>query len=130
MSTRALLDTHAFIWFISGSDRLSGRARELIADRQNALLISSVSLWEIAIKYGLGKLTLQRPFEQLIPDQLRQHEIKILDIEPQHLAALLRLPSHHRDPFDRLIIAQAVTESLPIISVDPLFDSYGVQRLR
>lgn len=129
MSIRALLDTHAFLWFISGSERLSRPARELIEIPENTLLISAASLWEIAIKHGLGKLALDHPFHELIPEQLERQQIGILAIEVSHLTELLRLPLHHRDPFDRLLVAQALTEDLAIVSVDPALDPYGVRRL-
>jgi PIN domain nuclease of toxin-antitoxin system len=129
MSTRALLDTHSFIWFIGGSERLSARARALIEARENTMLVSVASLWEIAIKHGIGKLALERPFAELIPEQLERQQIGVLGIHLHHLAELVRLPQHHRDPFDRLIAAQAIVERLPIISVDPALDAYGVERL-
>jgi PIN domain nuclease of toxin-antitoxin system len=129
MSTRALLDTHTFLWFISGSDRLSFLARGLIEARENPMLVSIASLWEIAIKNGIGKLDLDRPFAELIPEQLERQQIEVLDIQLPHLAELIRLPQHHRDPFDRLIAAQAIAEGLPVISVDSALDPYGVQRL-
>jgi PIN domain nuclease of toxin-antitoxin system len=129
MSTRALLDTHSFLWFIGGSDRLSARARALIEARENPMLVSIGSLWEIAIKYGNGKLTLDRPYAEFISEQLQRQQIGVLGIELPHLAELVRLPQHHRDPFDRLIVAQAIAEGLPVISVDQALDPYGVQRL-
>jgi PIN domain nuclease of toxin-antitoxin system len=129
MSTRALLDTHSFIWFIGGSERLSARARALIEERENTMLVSVASLWEIAIKQGIGKLALDRPFAELIPEQLERQQIGVLGIDLHHLAELVLLPRHHRDPFDRLIAAQAIVERLPVISVDPALDAYGVQRL-
>lgn len=129
MPTRALLDTHSFLWFISGNERLSRPARTLIEARENPMLVSMASLWEIAIKHGLGKLSLERPFVELIPEQLERQRIGVLGIEFTHLAELTRLPLHHRDPFDRLLVAQARAEGLPIISVDDALDAYGVQRI-
>lgn len=129
MSLRALLDTHSFIWFISGDERLSSRARAVIEAPGNSMLVSVASLWEIAIKHSLGKLPLGRPFTQLIPDELARQHIGVLAIELHHLAELLQLPQHHRDPFDRLIVAQARSEGWPVISVDPALDAYGIQRL-
>ncbi|HEV2735398.1 MAG TPA: type II toxin-antitoxin system VapC family toxin [Longimicrobiaceae bacterium] len=129
MPTRALLDTHSFLWFISGSERLSRPARTLIEAPENPMLVSMASLWEIAIKHGLGKLSLERPFVDLIPEQLERQRIDVLGIELPHLAELIRLPLHHRDPFDRLLAAQARAEDLPIISVDDTLDAYGVRRI-
>lgn len=124
---RFLLDTHIFLWFIAGSERLRDPARALLVDAENEALLSVASLWEIAIKVNLGKLTLERPFEKLIPEQLSVTEIDRLPIRMEHLVTLLKLPLHHRDPFDRLIIAQALTEGLPVLSSDPEFRKYPVQ---
>lgn len=124
-----LLDTHSFLWFIMGSSRLSGSARALIEDDAHDKRLSTASLWEMAIKLSLGRLTLAEPFGVLIPQQLRVSGIEILNIEIDHLAALTTLPLHHRDPFDRLIIAQAIVEQCPIVSVDPAFEAYPVERL-
>jgi PIN domain nuclease of toxin-antitoxin system len=124
-----LLDTHSFLWFIMGNPRLSGHARALIEDEARDKRLSTASLWEMAIKLSLGRLTLAEPFGVLIPQQLRGSGIAILNIDLNHLAALTTLPFHHRDPFDRLIIAQAIVEQCPIVSVDPAFDAYPVERL-
>jgi PIN domain nuclease of toxin-antitoxin system len=124
---RALLDTNSFLWFIGGSDRLSVDAKNAIADPQNHLILSVASLWEIAIKVGLGKLDLLQPYGQLIPQQLEENDIAILSIEIGHLNKLIDLPFHHRDPFDRLIIAQALTEGIPVISSDAAFSPYAVK---
>ena len=123
---RALLDTSAFLWFISGSDRLSNKARNHIADFNNDLVISIASIWEIAIKTSIGKLELLSPFEQLIPVQLGKNAIEILPVELNHLSATISLEFHHRDPFDRLIIAQGITEQIPVITSDVFFSKYPV----
>ncbi len=123
-----LLDTHRLLWFLSGDEQLSAPARQLIENESNEMFISVASLWEIAIKVSLRKLHLGQPFEKLFPFQLEQNSIEILDISLTHLSTLSRLPFHHRDPFDRLIIAQSFVENLPIIGVDGLFDAYSVQR--
>lgn len=124
-----LLDTHAFLWFIAGSDELSDKAREHIEDENNRVFLSAASLWEMAIKVSLGKLTLSEPFETLIPEQLALNGVEILGITVAHTTQVANLPFHHRDPFDRLIIAQALEEQLPVISVDGAFDEYGVKRI-
>ena len=124
---RVLLDTCAFLWFIGGSERLSRPARDLIEDFDNSLYLSIASLWEIAIKINIGKLELAQPFATLIPEQIETHQIKLLQIHPDHLSRLLDIPLHHRDPFDRLIIAQAICERLPIISSDQAFPAYPVK---
>jgi len=126
---RLLLDTHSFLWFIMGSSKLGEKARALIGDAGNEKLLSAGSLWEMAIKISLGKLKLAEPFENLIPRQIEATGIQVLKIDIPHLAALLTLPFHHRDPFDRLLAAQCSAEKLPIVSIDPVFDSYGIPRL-
>ena len=123
-----LLDTHTLLWFLTDDKKLSRRARQLIESSSNESFLSIVSLWEIAIKTGLGKLDLDKPFEQMFPEQLYLNNIKILDITVNSLIKLTTLPFHHRDPFDRLIIAQGLVENLPIISVDTDFDAYGIDR--
>ena len=124
---RLLLDTNSFLWFINGSDRLSVNAQDLIADLNNQLVLSSASLWEIAIKVSIGKLELLLPYNQLIPEQLEENDINVLPIELSHLTKVISLPFHHRDPFDRLIIAQALTEDLPVVSSDTVFSQYVVK---
>jgi len=126
---RLLLDTHAFLWFIMGSANLSANARALIEDPANERLLSVASLWEIAIKTSLGKLTLSARFDELIPAQLKLNGIDLLNIKVDHLSTRTTLPFHHRDPFDRLIIAQANVEKLSVISLDGAIDAYGVTRL-
>ncbi|HEY0075040.1 MAG TPA: type II toxin-antitoxin system VapC family toxin [Abditibacteriaceae bacterium] len=123
-----LLDTHSFLWFISGDAKLSPQARLLMEEENNRLFISIASLWEMAIKFSLGKLVLNQPFEQMFPAQLEANSIEILAITIEHLNKLSALPFHHRDPFDRLLIAQSLSEGLPLISADTIFDNYGVQR--
>jgi PIN domain nuclease of toxin-antitoxin system len=124
---RVLLDTNSFLWFISGSHRLSIDAQRFIADLDNQLVLSLASLWEIAIKISIGKLELLQPFDQLIPQQLKENDIHVMPIELSHLTKILGLPFHHRDPFDRLIIAQALTEGLSVISPDIVFSKYSVK---
>jgi len=124
---RALLDTNSFLWFIVGDGRLSVTARDFIADLNNELILSAASLWEIAIKVSLGKLELLRPFAELIPDQLKENEVRVLHIKLSHLSVVVELPFHHRDPFDRLIIAQSISEDLPLISSDRFFAKYPVE---
>ena len=103
-----LLDTHTLLWFLAGDEKLSGRGRQLIDDLSNEKFFSIASLWEIAIKVGLGKLNLAKPFEQMFPAQLHFNHIEILDITVDSLIKLTTLPFHHRDPFARLIIAQGL----------------------
>jgi PIN domain nuclease of toxin-antitoxin system len=126
---RLLLDTHTLLWFLSGDEKLSGVARALVEDDGNEVLVSAGSLWEIAIKLSLGKLGMSIPFEEAFPAQLDANEIRILPILPAHLQRVVSLPFHHRDPFDRLLAAQAIAESLPLVSRDAVFDTYGLRRL-
>ena len=126
---KLLLDTHIFLWFIMGSPMLSGHARNLVEDGANDKFLSVASLWEIAIKYSLGKLRLSAPFDRLIPQQLSLNGFELLNIKIDHTAMVATLPFHHRDPFDRLLIAQAVIEKMPIVSVDAVFDAYPITRL-
>jgi PIN domain nuclease of toxin-antitoxin system len=125
---RLLLDTHTFLWFLADDPQLSPTARSLIEDGTNEILLSMASLWEIAIKVSLGKLTLGGAFATFIPDQLTLNAFGLLPIELAHVTAVAALPFHHRDPFDRLLVAQALVEPLPIISRDPALDAYGVTR--
>jgi PIN domain nuclease of toxin-antitoxin system len=126
---RLLLDTHAFLWFILDDPKLSERAKALIADGGNAIDISPASYWEIAIKISLGKYALPESYADFMARQLAGNDFRILPIEPQHTAALIDLPFHHRDPFDRLLIAQAISEEIPLVSADPALDAYPVTRL-
>lgn len=123
-----LLDTHTLLWFLADDKKLSRSARLLIENSNHVSVVSVASLWEIAVKYGLGKLDLERPFDQMFPEELHLNHIEILDITVDNLIKLTTLPFHHRDPFDRLIIAQGLVEGLPIISADTEFDAYDVNR--
>ena len=126
---RLLLDTHTFLWFIMGSSNLSANARAPVEDAANESLLSVASLWEMAIKVSLGKFTLSAPLDALIPQQLGSNGIELLGIQVAHAAAVSTLPFHHRDPFDRLLIAQAIVEGMPVVSADAAFDAYPVKRL-
>ncbi len=126
---RLLLDTHALLWFLLDDPRLSGLARQVIADGANKVEISPASYWEIAIKISLGKYELPEPFGSFMERELGSNAIGILPILPRHTAALTDLPFFHRDPFDRLIIAQAIVEGIPVVSRDDQFDAYPVRRI-
>jgi PIN domain nuclease of toxin-antitoxin system len=126
---KLLLDTQAFLWFIMGSSNLSAHARALIEDVANEKFLSVASLWEIAIKLSIGKLALSAPFDVLIPQQLSLNGIELLNITVEHAAVVAGLAFHHRDPFDRLLIAQALVEKMSIVSIDAAFDAYSVTRL-
>jgi PIN domain nuclease of toxin-antitoxin system len=127
---KVLLDTHTFLWFLLDAKSLSTKAKALIEDANTQPRLSIASLWEIAIKLSLGKLQIPQPFERFIQTQLDLNKIGILPIEIRHLEKVSALPlHHHRDPFDRLLIAQATVENISIISADPAFDAYPVTRL-
>ncbi len=124
-----LLDTHTFLWFWWDDPKLSDAAREIIIDPNNRKLISTASRWEVAIKVGLKKLDLGGSFRGFIPQQMLRNNFESLSITDDHLAALVALPFHHRDPFDRLLIAQAKWDNMPIVSADEQLDAYGVERV-
>ena len=126
---KLILDTHSFLYFIDGNPKLSSTARSLIEDLSNEKFISKASLWEMAIKVSLGKLTLTDKFESIIPQQITNNGFDLLNIEVSHVVVVANLPFHHRDPFDRLLIAQSITERYPVVSADGQFDTYGIKRL-
>lgn len=123
---RLLLDTHTFFWWDAAPERLSATVLALCQDPAVRLFLSIVSLWEIQIKSGLGKLPLPLPLAEIIQEQQARHGLQILPVTPEHIYALSSLPLHHKDPFDRLLIAQALTEELPLASVDSAFSSCSV----
>jgi PIN domain nuclease of toxin-antitoxin system len=125
---KLLLDTHTLLWFIAGSTSLSQTARTLIEDAANEKFVSIASIWETAIKVGIGKMSLSAPFDALFPHQLNINGFELLAIEIEHASIITSLPLHHRDPFDRLLIAQAIQEKMTIISADTAFDDYGINR--
>lgn len=118
-----LLDTHSFIWFAENSQELSPRVRDEIEDINNGCYLSIASLWELAIKLSLNKLELKHSFESL-PNLLSDNNIEILPLHFKHLRQLLILPFHHRDPFDRLILSQAIAENFVIVTKDGVFEKY------
>lgn len=126
---KMLLDTHALIWWTLTPEMLSERVSNLLADTNNELLLSLASVWEMQIKVQIGKLRLDLPLPGLIENQKLTNKLQILQIDLVHVWALEELPNYHKDPFDRIIIAQANVEGLPILSVDEMFDGYPVERL-
>lgn len=124
---KVLLDTHVFLWWITDDPRLSERAREIISDGENTLFFSAASAWEIAIKAKLGKLSVPGDFEAFITEQLIQNSITPLPVRLGHALRVYNLPVHHRDPFDRLLVAQAQVEKLPIVTGDPAIAQYPVE---
>jgi PIN domain nuclease of toxin-antitoxin system len=126
---RLLLDTHTFLWFIGGDTALSPYARQLIEDHTNERLLSIASLWEMAIKASLGRFTLTLSFTDLVAEHVHGNAIELFEILPRHLDVLTTLPFHHKDPFDRMLIAQSQAENMPILSRDSAFDDYAIRRL-
>ncbi len=121
---RLLLDTHTFIWWDSEPAKLSAQVLALCQDRQNSLLLSVASAWEMQIKLQLDKLKLTLPLSELFESQRQTNHLEILPILLPHVVALQQLPTHHKDPFDRLLIAQAAVEDVVILSNDPMFPKY------
>jgi len=126
---RYLLDTHALLWIANDDPRLSQHARAIFDDFQNEMHVSLASLWEIAIKLGLRKLNINGPLPMFIERYVLQNGIAILYIDTRHILPLESLPPHHKDPFDRLIISQAICEDMPVISIDKVFDLYPITRI-
>lgn len=126
---RVLLDTHAFLWALLDAPELSETARDVFADRQNTILLSTASLWELAIKASLGKLHTSRPLLEWLPEEIARNALTLLPPSVDHVLRIEKLPFHHRDPFDRLLIAQAQSEDVPLLSRDTTFDAYSVQRI-
>lgn len=126
---RLLLDTHALIWFYLGDSRMSKAARLLIEDAANIKVVSPAAFWELAIKIGLGKYTLTESYDDFIQHAILDSGFQILPVEPRHTSVLIALPQHHKDPFDRLMIAQAMVEGIPLVSLDSDFDLYPITRL-
>jgi len=124
---KLLLDTHSWLWWIAEPHRLSDEAQNLIRDSGNEVYLSVASCWEIAIKWGNGKLTLPAEPEIFIPARLRRDNISVLRVELHHALRVGHLPPHHKDPFDRMIIAQGQTEAMPILTADSQFSQYEVQ---
>jgi PIN domain nuclease of toxin-antitoxin system len=122
-----LLDTHVFLWWLEDASDLSGRARRAIADPRNECWLSLASCWEMAIKTSLGKLELGSPIARFIAEQLSANGFRALEIDLDDIAHVASLPFHHRDPFDRLLVAQALGRGLRIVSADRIFSKYGVK---
>jgi len=124
---KLLLDTHTFIWWSGAPDKLSPKALALCQDASNRVLLSVTSVWEMQIKHQLGKLRLDLPLGDLISEQREINRIEVLPITLPHVLVLESLPSHHKDPFDRLLIAQANSEGAVLVTKDPAFEEYPVK---
>lgn len=124
-----LLDTHSFIWWSINSEKLSLTGQDLLFDRNNRLFLIVASVWEMQIKLQLGKLQLNPSLQELINNQITINNLEILSIDLAHIWTLATLIHYHKDPFDRLLISQSITEIMPILSIDEIFDLYPVQRI-
>ncbi len=126
---RLLLDTHAFLWWIADDERLSARARALIASDDNEIYFSAASGWEIAIKARLNRVRLPDDLERFVPAQLAANAFQVLPVHLRHALRVFHLPSLHTDPFDRMLVAQAAVEGMPILSADPQLAGYQIEVL-
>jgi PIN domain nuclease of toxin-antitoxin system len=127
---RVLLDTHSFLWWVSQNGaQLSPAARDVIGSDLIEIMISVVSTWEIAIKASSGRLDLQEPVGRFVPRRIRRHDLRVLNVTLEHTLRVAELPMIHRDPFDRLLIAQAQVERLPIVTNDPAISRYDVETI-
>jgi PIN domain nuclease of toxin-antitoxin system len=124
-----LVDSHPLIWSYFEPQKLSNRAAATLADPANQVFVSAASYWEIAIKISIGKLKLAESFAEFVQHAIVDNGVPIVAIEPRHAAELIQLPHIHRDPFDRIIVAQSLVEKLPVISADAVLDQYGIQRI-
>jgi PIN domain nuclease of toxin-antitoxin system len=124
-----LLDTHSLLWLTTNDSRLSLMAQELYLDAGNDIFFSMASIWEMAIKSSIGKISFESNLEDFVEDHIKGNNIEILKIELPHVLRIERLPFHHRDPFDRLIIAQAIEDNISVIGNDTEFDKYKVNRV-
>ena len=127
---RLLLDTHVWLWLLADPQRLRHEVLDTLGDSRNELLLSAASSWEIAIKSGLGRLTLPEPAATYVPSRLRTTGTQPLPVEHAHALATAGLPRHHSDPFDRLLIAQSMLLDVPIVTADRQFEAYDVSVIR
>jgi PIN domain nuclease of toxin-antitoxin system len=126
---KLLLDAHTFLWFVWDDAQLTNNARALIVNPANQKFISTATYWEIAIKVSIGKLDLGEPYRAFIHREIARNNFDLLPVSVDHAAAVSVLPFHHRDPFDRMLIAQAMVEQLPIVSGDSAFEAYPITQL-
>ena len=126
---KILADTHTFLWFVTDAPQLSTKAKLILEAPDTERFLSIGSIWEIAIKTGLGKLALRKPLEEFLPEQLAINRFTLLNLTTEHAFRVARLPLHHRDPFDRMLVAQCLAENLPLVSSDATLDAYGIKRL-
>ncbi|MBX2989715.1 MAG: type II toxin-antitoxin system VapC family toxin [Bacteroidetes bacterium] len=125
---KLLLDTHALIWFLQDDERLTAEAKKAIQTSGNVSFVSLASMWEMAIKSSLGKLKIEVPFGE-IPNSVRKSGLEMLDIRFEHIETVSGMPFFHRDPFDRILIAQAIFSRLSLVSNESVFEQYGIERI-
>ena len=123
---KVLLDTHVWLWSLADPGRLSKEAKRILGSRRNAIHLSAASAWEMAIKVSIGKLDLPEPVETYVPTRMARQGITPLPVTHAHALKVSTLPPHHRDPFDRLLVAQAMVERLSLLTADPVFARYGI----
>lgn len=126
---KILIDTHIFLWYVTNNKNLNESTKLIINERENIIYLSQASIWEIAIKNSLGKLTFNSPFREFIEEQITVNDFNVLSFNLSHFEQVTKLLFHHRDPFDRIIIAQSISENIPIISYDEMFKFYDIQLL-
>ncbi len=126
---RVLLDTHSLLWLVTDDPRLSDKAREIFLDAENELLCSAVVGFEISVKHSLGKLELEESPRSFMDNRIRNNALTPFPVTMAHAVRVAELPFHHRDPFDRLLVAQALEEGVPLLSVDEILSDYGIERL-
>jgi PIN domain nuclease of toxin-antitoxin system len=127
---RFLLDTHVLLWLLAGSARIGDAVLATLADQRHQVFVSAVSGWEIAIKVGLGRLDVPPDLRSWLPAAINASGVDVLQVSLEHTLGVEALPHHHRDPFDRLLIAQAITEDMTLVTADRQFDQYDVRLLR
>ncbi len=124
-----LIDTHTLLWIVTDDKKLSETANKLYLNSDNLIFVSLASIWEMAIKISIRKLSIEEPLNDFIQNQIKGNDIRILNIEIEHILRLENLPFYHRDPFDRLIISQSMSENIPVLSSDKVFDRYPIKRI-
>jgi PIN domain nuclease of toxin-antitoxin system len=126
---RILLDSHALLWFVEDDPQMPESIKQIIENDENEKYLSIATIWELSIKYGLGKLQLSQPVKTYIPLAMKRNGLILLRISARHALRVSELPHHHKDPFDRLLVAQSLLESMPLVSADAILDAYGISRL-
>ena len=124
-----LLDTHTLLWIVKDDPQLSLLARDMYLNPENNIFVSLAAIWELTLKSSIGKLLLTKPLDEFVEEHVKGNDIQLLNIEFPHIVRLEKLPFYHRDPFDRMIIAQLIENNLTILSADKMFDRYGVKRV-